>query len=187
MVSQAERASRTIARASWIGFWIQVVLAVVATAILLFAVPMAAGGQQQPTTPTPETGAGATLSGLALLVLYASLVQTFRYTRIARQLRRPDSTARPSRRDTRGALQWGMRINLVGLGISLMGAEAIAGSLLAKAVMQPNAFNIAAFDPSKFVQALDIFVVLANTHTSFAHFAGLAVSLFLVDRVNAKP
>ena len=69
-----------------------------------------------------------------------------------------------------------------------MGAEAITGTLLAKSLAQAQG-GVAIYDPqfiNRLIQPLDIFVVLANTHTITAHFAGIVVSLWLYSRINRQ-
>lgn len=186
MPGQVERVAQMMSRMTWIGFWIQVVLGVVSTVILLFSAVSVLPGSGRAGGASPGAGAGLFFATLALAVLYFSIYQTFRVTRYARKLRAPKNT-RPSRSSTLDMLRFNALVSCVGTAIALVGAEAITGNLLSKALVQPNAFNMAAIDPSKFVQALDIFVVLGNTHTIVAHFAGLVVSLRLIDAIGRGP
>ncbi len=187
MVIQVERIARQMARASWISFWIQVVLGVVASVIFIFASPTlvtrttTAMGTVS-TAPNPATAGGFAFGAIALVVLAISIYQAFLNTKHARRLQAPKGN-RPSRADTIRRLRRGVMINLFGLGLALVGAEAITGQLIGKALMQSNPFNVGMFDPSKFVQALDILVVLGNTHGMFAHFCSLTIALWLIDRI----
>jgi hypothetical protein len=67
--------------------------------------------------------------------------------------------------------------------LTILGAQAIVGSILAKSLSQPQG-GFTAIDPSRFVQSVDLFVVQANTNTIAAHFVGIAASLWLFNRVN---
>ncbi|MEM1427562.1 MAG: DUF3611 family protein [Cyanobacteria bacterium P01_H01_bin.130] len=178
----AAEVSKMMIRTSWIGFWVQVVLGVISTIILLFSAAAVIPRAGVPGAANPGTGAGLLFAAIAVGVLYFSAYQTFRNTLYGRKLLAPKNV-RPTRADTLKLLRFNILVNLGGLGAALMGAEAITGNLLAKALVQPNAINVAALDPSKFVQPLDIFVVLGNTHTLVAHFAGLLVSLRVIDRI----
>lgn len=188
MVIQVERIARQMARASWISFWIQVVLGVIASVILIFASPTlitrtrTAMGTVD-VAPNPGAASGFALAAIALIVLAVSIYQAFLNTKHARRLQAPKGN-RPSRADTIRRLRLGVMVNLFGLGVALVGAESITGQLIGKALMQSNPFNVGMFDPSKFVQALDILVVLGNTHGMFAHFCSLAISLWLIDRIS---
>lgn len=184
-MSQIELFSRLMARTSWVGFWVQIVLAVVATIVLLFSAPSAfpSASSSSATNANPGAGAGLLFAVLSLVLLYFSTYQSFRATRFARRLLAP-ANLRPSRLDTIKRLRFGLLVNLGGLLLALLAAETITGNLFAKALqVQPNPLNIAAIDTNKLIQPLDIFVVLGNTHITFAHFVGLVVGLGLLDRL----
>jgi len=184
--AQVDRVAQMMNRTGWIGFWVQVVLGVVSTVILAFSALSVLPGAGRAGGASPGAGAGLFFAALALVALYFSIFQTFRLVQQGRRLRAPKNL-RPSRSATLDLLRFNALLSCIGLGIALVGAEAITGNLLSKALVQPNAFNVAAIDPSKFVQALDIFVVLGNTHTIVAHFAGLLVSLRLIDAIARGP
>jgi len=188
VVIQVERIARQMARASWISFWVQVVLGVVASVIFIFASPTlvtrtATAMGTVSIAPNPAAAGGFALGAIALVVLGVSIYQAFLNTKHARRLQAPKGN-RPSRADTIRRLRMGVMVNLFGLGVALVGAETITGQLIGKALLQSNPFNVGMFDPSKFVQALDILVVLGNTHGMFAHFCSLVISLWLIDRIS---
>ena len=185
MSNPAAQVSKMMIRTSWIGFWVQVVLGVVSTIVLIFSAAAVIPRAGSPGGSSPGTGAGLLFAAIAVGILYFSAYQTFRNTAYGRRLLAPKNI-RPTRADTLKLLRFNILVSVAGLGSALMGAEAITGNLLAKALVQPNAINVAALDPSKFVQALDIFVVLGNTHTLVAHFAGLLVSLRIMDRIASR-
>jgi hypothetical protein len=168
-------------RVGWICFWLQLVLAIVSTAIFVFAILMAGGNANN-----PATGGSLLFSLGGLLVLYGSTFWSFRYMGIARQLKNPD--LRPKKADTIQTIRLGILFGLIGMGLSVMGAESISGTLLGKSFssfsVSVGFFNADAL--SKIIQPLDISIVLANTHTITAHFIGLLGSLFLLDRIT-KP
>ena len=168
----------------WIGFWLQLVLAVVAALTLLFSV-LFANPNRNPSTnaSNPGTGVGVLLAACGLVVLFVSVYWAFRYTRLANQLKAPSASARPKKAETLKALRMGLMVNLVGMLLSLLGAESIAGVLLARASQSQGALY-APGGITSLIQPLDISVVLANTHIILAHFAGLATSLWLLNVVN---
>jgi hypothetical protein len=167
----------------WISFWIQVVLAVVAAGILLFA--SATFGSRGGQTADPGTGAGLFLASMGLIAVFISAYWAFRYTRIGGRLRGRDASKRPSPKDAIQALRIGLIISLGGMLITLFGGQALIGALLAKALTQPQ--GGAVFTPgniNQYVEAFDIFIVQANTNTLLAHFAALVSTIWLFRVVN---
>jgi hypothetical protein len=180
-----QRVAFALRTAGWVCFWVQSVLAVVATIILLFAIPFALP-RATPTGAAPTnagTGGGVFLAICGLLVLGYSIYRAFRFTRLSRELRSPANAVRPKKADTIADVRLTLMSNLAGMLLTLIGAEAISGTLLAKSLSQPQAFFGTAIDLSRFIQPLDIFVVLANTHASVAHFVGILTTLWLLDRI----
>jgi hypothetical protein len=166
-------------RVGWAGFWLQLVLAVVSSLIFIFAAPFASAGASNPGT------GGSLLFAVGLLVLYVSTYWSFRYVATARKLKNPN--LRPKKADTIKLVRWGLMASTIGLGSSVMGAESIAGTLLGKSLSLAQPFAVYSPDAlSKIIQPLDIFIVLANTHTITAHFVGIVCSLWLLDRLNKQ-
>lgn len=179
------RVSKAFQVAGWLGFWVQIVLAVVSTLVLLFA---NASLTIRPGGINPGTSAGVFFAVCGLLALYSGAYWSFRYTRLSQQLRTADAKARPKRGDAVQALRIGLLINLIGMLLTLLGAQAIVGALLAKSLAQPQGATI--FNNpeslSRLIQPLDIFIVQANTNTLTAHFAGVLASLGLVRAMNRQ-
>lgn len=169
--------------AGWISFWIQLVLGVVSTLILLAAsFSRDVGPQAQ---RSPGTGAGIVLAVSGVVTLGLSVYLAFRYTRIARRLQSSNSNNRPRKADTIQVLRLGLIVNLVGMLLTILGAQAIAGTLIIRSLSIPQSgLGAAIYNPQQLIRPLDIFVVQANTNTVAAHFAGLTVSLFLINRVS---
>jgi len=170
--------------AGWISFWAQLVLGVVATVILGFS-SLSRGVAVN--NDRAGTGFGIFFAGAGIITLGVSIFWAFRYTKIAKQLQSSNSNNRPRKADTVQLLRLGVTISLVGMLISLVGAQAIVGALLAKSLSLPQAGGaVYQIDPSRLIRALDIFVVQANTNTIAAHFSGLVSSLWLLNRVNRQ-
>lgn len=172
-------------RAGWVSFWAQLVLGVVAIVILGFASfsrDVAATGQQL------GTGVGIFFALCGVIVLGASVFWAFRYTRIARKLESSNPNNRPRKADTVKLLRYGVLISGVGLLISIVGAQAIVGALVAKSLTLPQTGvgSLVQVPPSRLIQPLDIFVVQANTNTVAAHFAGIVGSLWLLNRLSRQ-
>ncbi|HEY9703082.1 MAG TPA: DUF3611 family protein, partial [Allocoleopsis sp.] len=82
----------------------------------------------------------------------------------------------------------GLIANLAGMLLAVLGAEAITGVLLGKSIALSQG-SIAILNPQNLqniIQPLDIFIVLANTHTITAHFGGIVASLWLLDRLKSN-
>jgi hypothetical protein len=167
----------------WISFWAQGVLAIVSTLVLVFSsavIGLQSTGQQGP-RDNPGAGAGLFLAVLGLLGLYAGAYWAFRYTRLSRKLRSIDGRDRPKPASVIQSLRLGLIVNLVGMLLTLLGGEALIGSLVAKALSQPQG-NAAFFESiTQAIQPLDIWVVQANINIALAHFIGICISLWLVQ------
>jgi hypothetical protein len=177
------RISGSFRLVGWVSFWVQAVLAVISSLVLLFALvnlgARSAGGNN------PGTGVGLLFAALGLVAVYISAFWAFRYAQLGRRLRSRDSAKRPSPKDALQALRLGIAISMTGMLITLFGGQALIGSLLAKALAQPQGGTI--FVPgniNQYVEAFDIFVVQANTNTLLAHFVSLAATLWLLRTVN---
>lgn len=182
-----QRVAFALRTVGWVSFWVQLVLAVVAAIILLFAIPFAIPSTTAAGNSTSAgTGGGVFFAICGLLVLGYSVFRAFRFTRLSRQLRSTGNAVRPKKADTIKQVQFTLVSNLVGMLLTLVGAEAISGTLLAKSLAQPQALFGAAVDVGKFIQPLDIFVVLANTHATVAHFVGIVGTLWLLDRIHKQ-
>ena len=182
-----QRVAFALRTVGWVSFWVQLVLAVVAGIILLFAIPFAVPSTTAAANSTSAgTGGGVFFAICGLLVLGYSVFRAFRFTRLSRQLRSPANAVRPKKADTIKQVQLTLVSNLVGMLLTLVGAEAISGTLLAKSLAQPQALFGATVDVGRFIQPLDIFVVLANTHATVAHFVGIVGTLWLLDRIHKQ-
>ncbi len=180
--SQLQEIAQNFRFTGWISFWAQLVLGVIAAVVLGFASFSRDVATNQKGV---GTGVGIFFAVIAVIALGASLFWAFRYTRISRQLQSSNPNNRPRKADTIQLLQLGMSINLVGLLLSLLGAQAIVGALLAKSLTLPQTgLGVYQIDPSRTIRTLDILVVQANTNTVAAHFAGLVGSLWLLNRIN---
>ena len=175
--------ARTFRMTGWISLWVQLVLTVISSVILIFAGALSRSGGANQNSPTTGIGVLVTIFGIAVLVfnMYWAL---FRYVSIGKKL---DGSAanRPRKSDTIQVLRTGLIASLIGILLSLLGAEATIGLLAAKAFNQ----GIGGFvntDPSKFIQPLDILVVQASINVIFAQFFGIAAALWLLNRMSKQ-
>ncbi len=164
----------------WISFWIQLVLGVISGIIvLLFAIFSQKSGSP---SNNPGTGFGVFLAVCGIILLGAGIYLAYRYTRIGKQLESPTPSNRPRKAETVQVLRLGLWVNLGGILVTLLGAQAIVGTLVARSI-SPQAVTTQLFDPTRIISGLDMLIVQANTNTVSAHFAGLLASLWLMNRI----
>ncbi|HEY9698183.1 MAG TPA: DUF3611 family protein [Trichocoleus sp.] len=172
----------------WGSFWAQVVLGVISAIVLLVAGSSLGSSRPNPANPAsaaatnPGTGTGLFLAFLGIVALGGSIYWAFRYTRLARKLKSANAADRPKRGDAIQTLQIGVLINLGGLLVAVLGAQAISGSLLLKSFAQ--GFTIFAGNALNFITPLDLLVVQANTNTILAHLIGLGSTLLILRSIN---
>jgi hypothetical protein len=165
----------------WISFWIQLVLGVIsAIIVLLFTIFSQREGSP---SNNPGTGFGIFLAVCGLITLGVGIYIAFRYTRIGIQLLSSNPNNRPRKIETVQVLRFGLVVNLVGILLTLLGAQAIVGTLVARSI-SPQAITTQLFDPNRIISGLDMLVVQANTNTVTAHFAGLVGSIWLLNRIS---
>lgn len=179
--SPLQQIAQTFRLIGWSSFWIQLVLGVVSTLVLLFAsLSRNVGPANQ---SSPGTGIGIVFAVSGVITLGLGIYLAFRYTRIAKRLQSANANNRPRKADTIQILRLGLIVNLVGSLLTIMGAQAITGTLLLKSLSQPQGLG-ALSNPSQIIRPVDIFVVQANTNTVAAHFTGILCTLWLLNRVN---
>jgi hypothetical protein len=185
-----QRVATAFRLAGWVSFWAQIVLAVISGFVLAFAAASFGVPASPPNTPNapapganPGAGVGLFLASLGLLLLFAGAFWAFRYTRLSRKLKLA-AQDRPKRGDAVRELYLGLGINLVGMLLTILGAQAIVGSLVAKSFIQVG--GIFTGNLQNFINSRDIFLVQANTNTILAHFIGVVLTLWLLRTVNRQ-
>ncbi|MEA5471005.1 DUF3611 family protein [Spirulina sp. 06S082] len=163
-----------------IGFWLQLVLGVISTVTVLFASSSFIGDTN--TANTQGTELGVFCAVLGLIALGISIYYSFRYMAIAQMLQNPNTSQRPNRADTVKVIRAGLVVNLIGMLLTIIGAEANVGLVLAKSLANPPG-AIANVDPQKLVNSIDLLVIQANANTIAAHFSGIVSSLLLLNRI----
>lgn len=177
MPSSVERVVTALRRVGNIGFWLQIVLGVVATVTLLFASPILIENKES----TEGSGFGIFCAVCSLILLVTSIVFFFRYRRVARKISNPDPSLRPKKSDTIQMIKIGLVINLVGMLLATIGAQALVGIVLAKSLSRPQL--ALGSNPNEFVNSIDLLIIQANTNTISAHFSGIVSGLWLLSRV----
>lgn len=177
------RISGAFRRFGWISFWVQIILGVIASLALIFAIASLAGRSGG---NNPGAGAGLFFTTVGQIAVFVSAFWAYRYTRMGRQLRGREDGKRPKPKAAVRILRLGLFISMGGMLITLIGAEATVGALLAKALSQPQGAAVfgAPGNVSQYVQPLDIFVIQANTNILLAHFFGLVFTLWILNSLD---
>jgi len=163
-----------------VSFWLQLVLGVISAVLLSFGTLILLSSTQR--TKGIEIGLLAAIAGVVILVI--AIYFTRRYVQFSKDILSPDPSERPKKTDTIQLIKTGIIFNLVGILLTIIGAEALIGILLQKTLLIPQATITA--DPNKFINPADVLIVQANTNSIAAHFAGLICSLWLLNRVTQK-
>lgn len=172
------RISASFRLGGWIGFWIQVVVGVLAS--IMFSIFLMGG-------ETQSFKAGASLFATPSLVLiFINVFWCFRYVLFGRKLRTSNPDVRPKPKEAVRVVQIGLLISLIGLALSIMAAESIVAPLFFKGLDQGLVGLGANVPVNNFISAADILSVFAVTNATFTHFVGLCVSLWLQLVVNRQ-
>jgi Protein of unknown function (DUF3611) len=175
-----QKVALLIGRAGWSIFWLQLVLAVVSGAILFFYAAFSRNARSG--AGFLGVGLGTLFAICGLVTLAVSIYLAFRYTRFAARLQAAVESNRPSKTETLKLVRLALSVNLLGLMFTILGAQAIIGSVLAIALSQPEGWILrSAAVP--IVQPLDLFVVQSNINAVTAYFFGIAISFWLFNRL----
>lgn len=180
-------AARALWRIGWATWWVQLILTVVSAVIVLFsfAYPSVDVG-------TSASALGVVLATIGLVIAFVSLVWTYSYTRLSLWLSaigtEQDATMASSRISRR--LRYGLLVALVGLTTSILGLQAIVGTLLSR--LLSSGFAQTAFSsphaPSAIatlIQPVDILVVQASANVIMALLVAVVSTLWFRGRADA--
>jgi hypothetical protein len=179
--------SAALRRLGWVRFWIQLALAVVVVGVLVFN--NIGGRLAANSSRALGLGPGISLTTLSFLLLLWCLWQSWLVVRCGRALASP---VRPSRGETARLVKRGLLADLTGLTLAAVGYQAMAGSLFVQASQQVPGFFGAQIQSQPGtggrviglpITSIEMFSVLGNTQVLFAHLIGLAISLWLLQRI----
>jgi hypothetical protein len=168
-----------VLRSSWIAWWVQLVLSVISSVILTFANTVRTGGGLK-----TLWGSGFMFSVVGAVVSFINTFWTWNFTRLARRVttgKIDQSKIVPSYRKY---AKTSVFLSLLGMLVTLFGAEQIVGGLASKALLNQGSFIPVAtaggaVAATSQLQALDIFLVQANTNLLVSHYAPLAIYLWV--------
>lgn len=186
------RVSAALYRLGAAAWWAQLLLSIVAGGITLFAVAILHGSRGASGATTAAASTGLIFAGIGLVFAFLSVFWAYGYIRLARRLMRAQKMGYGVRSENVfRTLRVGVFINILGMALTLIGAQSISGVLLAKALSQGVAGPLPFYATGSiqagggtvgYVQALDIFVVQANTNALLSHFVGLCTALWMLWR-----
>lgn len=183
--NRRQKAAATLGLAGNLGFWLQLVFGVIAAVLLLLAVAsLSSNPQQNNNLNSAALGFSIFCATGGIIALVISIILYFRYKKIAQLITLPNISDRPQRKTTTRMIKLGLITNLIGMFLSIMGAEAYVGLLLGKLGNITPGIPLSVGN-ANLPTASDLLLVLANTHTIFCHFLGIVIALWLLDRLNA--
>lgn len=178
MPSTLHHVAVNLSRSGRICLGIQAVLALISGVVLIFA------------TSDPNfnlkanhlsSGSGLFFAFIGWIGLIISIYWAFRYMRLAKHLQSSHGMALPKKSEVIHLLWQGFVLNAVSMALTLVGVEAIAGTLLAKSLTQVE--GLAIYNASQLIEPLDVLVIQANINTIAAQFIGIITATWLIGRV----
>lgn len=178
--STAQHAASILQRVGRIGFWSQLVLGVISAVLLLISAASFLAQKQR--TQGIEIGIICAIGGVVAISI--GIVFSWRYSRMAREMVSVDSDRRPKKSETMQLIKTGLTVNLIGMLLSILGAQALAGIVLIKSLTLPQgSISFGTSNLTQFVNPVDLLIIQANTNSIMAHFAGILSSLWLLNRL----
>lgn len=178
----------------WFSFWIKLVLAIVSGGTVLFAAPFAffnrnlpAAIPNQPSTSSPSGGLGLLIIVVGIIFLGVSVFWSFQFTRFGRRFLVSAPQTPPSKAETLRLVKLALLTDVIGMLITVVGGEWIVGVIIGKAISQGIVFAGGA-SLIRVVEPIELFVIQACINTLAGQFAGIASSLWLLQRTTqARP
>lgn len=178
-VSSSEQGDlASLGSVSWLGFWIQLVVAIASSIFLILSI---LSRNVDNNTHSLATTAGIVFSICGILILGFNIFQSFRCTRFAKKLRALGASWSANKDDVLRVIQVGLVVSLIGLVLTLLGAEISACALLVRALSQPQGTIV--YDAEKIIRTLDILVVVANISLASAYALNTIGSLWLLKQL----
>ena len=113
-----------------------------------------------------------------------SIIWTWGGARLSKRLKRKATSRINAANMLRRSIRVGVTLNLVGMLITLLGAEQIIGGLAVKVLTLQGALVTNSGTLPSTLQPLDILIVQANTNTLLSHFCSIAGFLWLTNYVH---
>lgn len=164
------RIAANFKRVGWASVWIQAVVGVIASILFIF-------NALEPNAGFTSASADL-LTTIGLLTIFISAFWGFRYVLLGRKLGTTNPDLRPKPKAAIRAIRIGISISLIGMLITIFGAEIVIADLWTRSLRQV-AIGVNTQDTSAFINAADIAVVFSVINAIFAHYVGLCASIWL--------
>jgi len=176
--------SQTLDRISWLSWWAQSILTVVSSVTLLFARNVVRSSRTAAAAGSSGGGEGLLVAGTGLILSFLSILWTWGGARLSQRLIRKKLSKIHAAQMIRRAISVGIRINLLGMALAIVGAEQIVGSLAVKVLTTTAQGGLVMSTTAQpLLQPIDILVVQGNTNTILSHFSSLVALLYLTGLV----
>jgi cytochrome b561 len=174
----SERLGKNLHLFGWIGFWLQLVLAVISALLLAFA---ATGRELNP--GSGWIGSAFDWGVYGFLLLCFAVLMDFYYTRASHKVvSRPDFYFNQKNSAAFWFLGTGMLTGLLGVFISFTGVILSISLLIAKTISVPPGTMI--MDVTQIIRAIDVIALVANVNLLAAHSIGTGITLWLSIRAS---
>jgi len=169
-------------KCGWFGFWGQFALITVSAVMTVFSVIFT-----KPSSVAAKLSLYLVLIGV--LAGFFSTYWTFGYVQLSRKIRRSvkDVRSAPKKAGVLRNLSVGISGNILGMGTTLLGMQAVVGFLVAKTLANATANPFLSGGAGSWnpVLALDVFLVQAATNCLLSHFMSLCMNMWLQNTVKA--
>jgi len=196
------QAALALRRTSWLSWWTQVILTTVSSVTLLFAKGVL---ETRPITQRTFLPGAFIFAGTGIGLSIVSILWTWGGARLSRRIlqsRRLRSKTNTTTsvveanssldsfiqvaQSLRKVIRVGTYLNLLGMLITLIGAEQIIGLLAARVLTTASTATLGVVSSTaQVLQPLDILIVQANTNTLLSHFISLVCTLYLTNSVHS--
>ncbi len=162
-----------------LAFFAQILILIVSILLLFFAV----SGNPPESAGMSGNEASILWAQFGILSLFVTIFFFHSTIRYAKKIKlKQDTELHAHKTRTLYLLRFGLVCGFIGIAVSILGVGSSIELLIGKTISQPP--GIAITDPSKIVRALDVFVLVINFAIAIAHFIGIVVSLWLINRVD---
>jgi hypothetical protein len=168
--SVVKETSLLLRRLSWFAWWAQLILSTISSVTLLFARNVMKQSNGSISVPN------FVLAGTGIIFAYGSVFWTWATRRLSRRLLKKPTTRVQAANMVRKIINVGVTINILGMLVTIIGAQQITGVLAIKVLTTSRSLTM--LESSSLLQPLDILVVQANTNTLLSHFLSIAALLY---------
>lgn len=155
-----ESSAIMLRRLNWVSWWSQVILTVVSSITLLFAKSVLKAGSEK-----SSVAGGFLFAGSGITLSFLSIVWTWGGTRLSKRLRKTSYSRIKAANMIRRTITIGSILNLLGMLVTLIGAQQIVGLLASKLLTMQGVTPLglsAASVSAQVLQPLDILIVQAD-------------------------